>query len=277
MTCHNRRALTTRCLESLRRQAAGAIIDVYLVDDGCTDGTADAAKDVWPGIRIVEGNGQLFWNGGMRLGWEVAAASGPYDYFLWLNDDVVLDPDAIARLLSDAARLADAGGAVIVAGSTRQPGTDEITYGGQRRVTASRPLRFELLHPGPAPIPADTFSGNVVLVSTAAFARLGSLSPDFVHIFGDLDYGLRARAADIPVFAGSGFHGTCEGADVAGSSLDSRLSRRRRLALRLREERKLHARDWRVFVRRHSGLGSLRALYLLAPYLRILRTASVVG
>ena len=275
MTCHNRRALTTRCLESLKRQATGAIIDAYLVDDGCTDGTAEAATAVWPGIRIVEGNGCLFWNGGMRLAWEVAAASGQYDFFLWLNDDVVLDADAVARLLSDAARLVDAGGAVIVAGSTRQPGTDTITYGGQRRVTPRRPLRFELVDPGPAPVAADTFSGNVVLVSATSFARLGNLLPDFIHIFGDLDYGLRARTAGIPVFAGSGVHGTCEGAAVAGSSLDLRLSRRQRLARRVREERKIHARDWRVFVRRHSGLGPLRALYLLAPYVRILRTASV--
>ena len=117
----------------------------------------------------------------------------------------------------------------------------------------------------------ETMSGNIVLVSAAAFARLGNLSPAFVHILGDLDYGLRANSLGIPVFAGSGFFGTCEGPEMLGTSLDPKLSRAQRLRLRLREERKVHARDWRVFARLHSGLGPLSILYTLVPYWRILR------
>ena len=103
------------------------------------------------------------------------------------------------------------------------------------------------------------------------------LSPAFIHIYGDLDYGLRARGAGIPVYAGSGFFGECEGPDMTGTSLDPRLSRRRRMALRWREERKLHARDWWTFVARHGRAGPLGFVYSLTPWWRILRTPKLPG
>ena len=277
MTCHNRRALTVRCLESLRAQHRDADIALFVVDDGSSDGTADAVRAAWPASHIIPGDGSLFWNGGMRLAWATAAGAGAFDHYLWLNDDVVLEPGALDRLLREAATLAGADGAAIVAGSTRRPGSDEVSYGGQLRANARRPLRLTVAAPGAAPVAVDSVSGNIVLVSAAAFARLGNLSPAFVHIFGDLDYGLRARAAGVPVYAGSGFFGTCEGPDMSGTSLDPRLSRRRRLCLRWREERKVHARDWRTFVALHAGVRPLRIVYSLTLWWRILRTPQSGG
>lgn len=42
MTCHNRRALTVRCLESLAAQPGFTASALFLVDDGSSDGTGDA-------------------------------------------------------------------------------------------------------------------------------------------------------------------------------------------------------------------------------------------
>ena len=277
MTCHNRRVLTVRCLESLRAQQSEAAIALFLVDDGSSDGTSDAVREVWPDATVIPGDGSLFWNGGMRLAWETAAQAGPFDHYLWLNDDVVLEPGAIGRLLREAATLAGADGAIVLAGSTRCPGTDAASYGGQQRTNPRRPLRLSMVQPGTTPIAVESVSGNIVLVSAAAFARLGNLSPVFVHIFGDLDYGFRARTAGIPVYAGSGFFGVCEGPDMSATSLDPRLSRPSRLRLRWREERKVHARDWRTFVARHGGAGPLRIVYSLTPWWRILRTPQSAG
>jgi GT2 family glycosyltransferase len=268
MTCHNRRALTLRCLDSLRLQADAAELRLFVVDDGSSDGTGGAVRAAWPGAETIAGDGTLYWNGGMRRAWNAAARSRP-DFYLWLNDDVVLDPGALARLLGEARDHADGNGAVVIAGSTRQPGTDTASYGGQVRPDPRRPLRFTVVAPGATAQPVETVSGNIVLVSAAVYARLGNLSPCFVHTFGDLDYGLRARAIGIPVLVGSRFFGTCAGPDVSGSSLDPSLGRLGRLLRRLGEERKVHARDWRAFVRRHSGLAPLRWLYTLSPYARI--------
>jgi GT2 family glycosyltransferase len=277
MTCHDRRALTVRCLESLRAQSGDADVALFVVDDGSSDGTTQAIRAVWPAAQVIPGDGALFWNGGMRLAWGTAARAGPFDHYLWLNDDVVLEADALDRLVSEAAGLAESDGQVIVAGSTRCPATGVVTYGGQLRENPQRPLRLTLAPPSKAPVAVDSFSGNIVLVSAAAFARLGTLSPAFIHIFGDLDYGLRARAAGIPVYAGSGSFGVCEGPDMSGTSLDPRIGRWQRLRLRWREERKIHARDWRNFVARHARAGPSRIAYSLTPWWRILLTPRIEG
>lgn len=273
ITSHNRRAVTLRCLQALRQQPLFQEESLFLVDDGSTDGTGDAVRALLPHAQVIAGSGCLFWNGGMRLAWQQArACRRPFDFYLWLNDDVVLRSGALAALVADAMSVAGAG-AVIVAGGTVAPGSEVLTYGGQRRVRADRPLRLRLVPPGGSPVPIDTFSGNVVLVSAAAEGALGNLSPEFTHIFGDLDYGFRARAAGIPVVLGSRIAGECEAHAAVGTSLDPAMSLWRRLRLRVLEDRGLHARDWRVFARRHSGLKALSFLYSVTPYLRLLRPA----
>ena len=193
-----------------------------------------------------------------------------FDFYLWLNDDVELAADTLALLVADADAVAPRGDPVIVAAATTDPASDEISYGAHHTPNAARPLRMELIRPMGTPQPVDTISGNIVLVSAAAEARLGNMSPVFQHIYGDLDYGFRARRDGIPVVLASRVGGTCAVNGVAGSSLDPALSRFARLRLRLREERRIHARDWRRFVRAHGGGWPMVGVYTLAPYLHIL-------
>jgi GT2 family glycosyltransferase len=271
MTCFNRRALTLRCLATLARQPGFSAGDLFLVDDGSKDGTGDAVRAMLPEARVIQGDGSLFWNGGMRLAWSTARASGqPFDFYLWLNDDVALAADALAMLVADADAVAPRGEAVIVAAATTDPATGEITYGAHRRPSAARPLRMGLIQPAGAPIAADTISGNIVLVSAAAEAVLGNMSPVFQHIYGDLDYGFRAMQAGIPVVLASRPGGSCAANSIAGSSLDPALPRVARLRQRMKEDRGIHARDWRQFVRMHGGGRLAVAAYTLSPYLRIL-------
>ena len=102
LTCHNRRDQTSACLRSLRKQiglAASAFkLNVFLVDDGCTDGTVDEALEIWPDATIIAGDGNLYWCGGMRKAWEAAAETDP-DFYLLLNDDIFLFQSAITSLL----------------------------------------------------------------------------------------------------------------------------------------------------------------------------------
>ncbi|MHC5831198.1 MAG: glycosyltransferase family 2 protein, partial [Nostoc sp.] len=65
MTCFNRRETTLICLRALAQQTKS--FDVYLTDDGSSDGTSKAVKVFYPQVQILQGNGNLFWVGGMRL------------------------------------------------------------------------------------------------------------------------------------------------------------------------------------------------------------------
>src|ERR1039457_1924637 len=98
MTCHNRRTATLACLSSLENQINNSdfSLTTYLVDEGCTDGTAEAVAN-HPKIHIIRGDGNLYWNRGMQLAFSTARRDN-HDGYLWLNDDVVLDQDALSRL-----------------------------------------------------------------------------------------------------------------------------------------------------------------------------------
>lgn len=271
MTCYNRRELTLACLENLRTQPLFTEEDLYLVDDGCSDATGDAVAALLPCANVISGNGSLFWNGGMRLAWQTALASDKtYDFYLWLNDDVALYPHALDMLVQDADATAARGQAVLVAAATVAPGADTITYGAHLRQNPARPLRLTLVAPTGAPIPVDSISGNIVLVSAGAERRLGNLHDGFEHIYGDIDYGIRARQAGIPVVLASRIGGTCASNDIAGTSLDRTRTRWERVRLRWREDRRVHARDWQRLVSIHSGGRLMALLHRAAPYLRIL-------
>ena len=63
-----------------------------MTDDGCTDGTIEAVRDKFHDVRIVKGDGSLFWNRGMLKAWEAASTEKSYDYYIWLNDDTIIKP-----------------------------------------------------------------------------------------------------------------------------------------------------------------------------------------
>jgi GT2 family glycosyltransferase len=206
LTCHNRRRLTLRCLESLYA-AADAVKDrvdvrVFLVDDGCTDGTPEAVADAFPSVTIIPGSGSLYWCGGMRLAWRAAVQAGGHDAYLWLNDDVTLAPDGLVVLLATADRVhRETGRAGIVVGSTRDEVSGGTSYGemgpeGIREATdTARPIA--------------SFNGNIVLVPDEVFRLVGGFSRAYTHGFGDIDYACRARHKGVPIWLAPGHLGSC--------------------------------------------------------------------
>ncbi len=281
LACHNRKPMTVACLDALRRQkGADAAVHPYVLDDGSTDGTFEAVRTRHPDVTLLSGDGSLFWNGGMRRAY-AAAMQGDHDFYLWLNDDTRLDDDALAQLLVTHGQLTERGeGEVIVAGSTRDPVSGEVTYGGVVRTSPWRPLRFRLISPGPQPRPCATMNGNCVLIPRAVARRLGNLDPRFTHSLGDWDYGLRARAAGFPVWITPGTLATCSRNPVSGYFEDppgrpslTRSRSRREEGRLLVSPKGLPPAPWRVYARRWAG--PLWPLYWLSPYVR--RSARILA
>ncbi len=206
LTCYNRRAKTLACLEALMRQRAieQIKIDVYLVDDGCTDGTGAAVREQYPQVTVLEGDGSLYWCGGMRMA-TAAAMNRDYDYYLWLNDDTILVPEAVATLFATALEVQNREGREgIIVGSCRDPETGRHSYGGRNW---SNPGAF--LPPSEHPQPCILMNGNVVLIPRCVAACVGNISPEFRQSSGDEDYGLRARQQGFHLWLAPGFLGWC--------------------------------------------------------------------
>lgn len=271
MACHNRRETTLRCLSSLSRaiDIAPAIEStrVVLVDDGSSDSTGSAARGEWPGLRLIEGSGSLYWAGAMALAEATALSEvGDATHLMWLNDDVVLDQDSMSRLSGAAAK----DGNAIICCALRDPQSQEITYSGLER-TGRHPLRFRRVAPSTAAaLPVETFNGNLVLVPLDTARGLGGIDGALVHQLADLDYGYRATKAGISVVLAPGSFGSCPRNDeprFEGSLLE-----------RWREfhsQKRFPFGPRRRFLKRHGG--RTWPIYLLSPYPRFLLGRSRTG
>ena len=259
MTCFNRKAKTLACLQRLYEQQGLSqeySLAVYLVDDGSTDGTAEAVARQFPHVQVIQGNGALYWNQGMRLAWQTALETGrPYDFFLWLNDDSMLYPDALLRIMADFQRLQTQGrkpGAIV--GSMVDPQTGEVTYGG--RLPVSNIFRHQfgpLLVPSGQPQPCNCINGNFTLVPAGAVSAIGILSPVYTHSMGDHDYGFRLLKAGFSCWVASAAAGECSRNTVKGSYLDKTLPMKKRLQLMKRPSQLYPKNEWLHYVRRYSG------------------------
>lgn len=265
MTCFNRRDTTVECLRSLVGQGGPDVsVEVVLTDDGSTDGTACAAREVWPGIRLVPGDGSLFWAKGMAL---AASAAGDYDFLLWLNDDVTLDSGALTRLLATHRSLACREKNAIVVGALRDPQTGAVTYSGVTRGSSLRPTRFTQVVPADRPVPADTMNGNLVLVPRGVVERVGQIDGGFSHGMADFDYGLRAGALGCEVWVAAETLGTCARNPPIQGWNDPALPLSTRWRL-MRSPKGLPPRSWRRFTRRHAG--PIWPVFWLSPYVHFL-------
>jgi GT2 family glycosyltransferase len=266
LTCHNRRETTLAALRQLFAQDLPADVGLiaFLVDDGSTDGTGSAVTESFPQVRVLPGDGSLFWSGGMRWAYDEALAEG-FEYYFWLNDDTLLRPDALRTLLATCDLLTARGlSRLIVVGSTDDPDTGETTYGGVVRTTRLHPLKFRLLEPASCPQPCATMNGNVVLVSRSAAETVGNISPDFSHSMGDFDYGLCARKLGCAIWAAPGYAGSCRRNGVKNTWKDSSL-RLRESIRRLTSVKGLPMGPYRHFAKAHGG--PLWPLFWLMPYM----------
>jgi len=272
LCCFNRRDKTLEALEDVTAQAGldGVELDLFVLDDGSSDGTGAALRTRFPDATLLQGDGNLFWNGGMRRAW-AAALPGDYDFYLWLNDDTRLFPHTLRRLLDTHAHCAQAHGhcSIVVGATVDEAG--RTSYGGERRAGVLRPLTLRLLEPSDAAQACDTFNGNCVLVPRGGAATLGNLDAGFVHAMGDTDYGLRARRAGIAMWLMPGYAGRCDNDNAdAGSYHDRSLP----LATRVRKmmgPKGLPWRPWLLMCRRHAG--PLWPLYWAWPYLKLAGSA----
>jgi len=219
---------------------------VFLVDDGCIDGTGEKVRAEFPETTMISGSGDLYWAGGMRLAWSVAAQEDP-DHYLWLNDDSLLFPDALT-VLSSASKNED--DQSILCGSFRSPTTGKLSYGGKRE-GASEPII-----PDGSLQDCEIVNGNCVWVPRAVFRRLGNLDPVFTHAIADFDYGLRAKAAGIPCKVAPVVLGECEFHPSLPRWCRSEVPVRQRLASLYSPLGYAQPRPYLTFIHRHYGIAA---------------------
>lgn len=187
ITCHNRKDVTLSCLGrlfSIRRD-----IDVYCVDDSSADGTAEAIRDGFPQVNLISGDGNLFWCRGMRKAWVEASKSKDYDFYFWLNDDLLLYDDSFEEMLQCSGLMNHM---AIIAGLVQETTTKIVIYGGfdksKHLIEANGTLNE-----------VNNLNGNFVLVPKYVFEKIGVFDPVYHHDLGDVAYGYEAHRQGLHV------------------------------------------------------------------------------
>lgn len=276
VTCFNRREKTLKALSCVFDSdlPAGVQLRAYVTDDGSSDGTAEALRNAFPSLRLLHGNGSLYWNGGMRSSLEAAYADG-VDYVLWLNDDTFITRSAIRELLAAGDRYTTrTGNAAVIVGTTRDASTGVLTYGGLKFPVWWRRTTPRIVEALDDDMECETMNGNIVLVPREIYLTVGNLEAQFIHGLGDFDYGFRARKAGFRIFAAQGHHGTCSRNSDEGTFRDINLTFRKRWPLVCGPKGR-PPKPWAVFTRRHCG--PLWFLYWAWPYFYTICSSVIIS
>ena len=217
ITVFNRKEKTLACLDSVadtwRNTAPSLQLEVFLTDDGSTDGTREAIEErKYPmQVHILRGDGKLYWNGGMINSWKAALhADKAFDGYLWLNNDTTVLPRFWKELLEADRHCRETykrGG--IYVGSTCDKEGKKMTYGGFN-FTNRLTLKDEFVAPNGSFRPCQCAHGNLTYVSREVVYKMGIFTEEYIHSGGDHDYTYRAFRRGIPLLVLPSYSGICD-------------------------------------------------------------------
>jgi GT2 family glycosyltransferase len=193
----NARADLERCLASLQAAPPEAAHEIVVVDNGSTDGAADAARRR-PGVRVIESGGNIGFACANNLG--IRASTGAN--ILLLNSDTIVGKGSVDRLLAELERDADV--AVVGPRLVDAAGRAELSFGRMigplnelrqkrlARTSAVEALTRRRQYP-------DWVSGACLLVRRSDVLAVGGLDERFFMYTEDVDFcaAIRARGRRI--------------------------------------------------------------------------------
>ncbi|NJB35393.1 glycosyltransferase family 2 protein [Croceivirga sp. JEA036] len=260
LTCFNRVAKTLACLDNLFGHIPEELnLEVFLVDDGSTDGTGEAVRSNFPEVHVIQGTGSLYWNRGMHLAWQTAAAHKSFDIYLLLNDDTFLYEKALDELLEISKSLDHK---AVICGAFCGVDSKEFTYGG-------RDAKGNPVVPNGNIQKCVSLNGNCLWIPKYVYNAVGNLDPIFPHAIGDFDYGQRALKKNITLVTTKTFIGTCESNPRLPAWCYSDVPFKKRIRSLYSPLGNSHPKYYFIYIKRHFGV--LMAIkQFLSIHLRLL-------
>lgn len=197
----NGREATLACLRSLEHVTYRPF-SVVLVDNGSSDGSADAVASQHPEALLVRLPRNLGFAGGMNAGMRAAFEAGAEAVVL-LNNDMEVEPGFLEPLA--AALAADPAAAAACSQILLDSDPPRVWYAGadfsRHRAYTGRATGYGRppLPAGAPPYTTARACGGAMMLGAAAAARVGLFDEELFAYAEDTDWSLRARAAGLHV------------------------------------------------------------------------------
>jgi GT2 family glycosyltransferase len=162
--------------------------EVVLVDNGSSDGSVEALAERWPWVRAIANERNVGFSAGCNQG---AHASPEAELFVFLNNDMRVEPDWLRELVAPVVREECAAATAKM-----------LSWDGKRLDSAGGGMNFHGIgiqkgyreEPGPAhDRPARTLfaCGGAMAVDADVFRTVGGFDEEFFAYYEDVDLGWR--------------------------------------------------------------------------------------
>ena len=220
-TVYNRKETTLRCLRSLIHSCKVSRIEAihFIVDDNSSDGTSEAIKKYFPFVNVIHGNGELYWAGGMRFGFNEIKDKFRYSFLVAYNDDCIFKPNSIIDLVSGFDQ--SSGRVGVVVGSLLNPNNifrRKVFVGGHGCFLHH--LHRNLVD---SYIEVDSFNMNLCCIKSELISRIGFLDKNYPHSVADFDFGLRVKKSGFKTLLAPSAQGYCSDNSTQGTSREKGL------------------------------------------------------
>jgi len=256
---YNQRDKTLACLASLTRVERPSH-RILVWDNGSTDGTIEAIREAFPQVLAHASPTNLGVASGRNAAAARAAEEGSFEFLMFLDNDMTVEPDFLAALVEPFADAPDLGQVQCKLRFLKDP--ERLNDGGGCRITwwlgETRPVGFEEIDRGQYDRPTPCVAcGGAMMVRAELFKRLGGFDSCF-DPFGpeDIDFSLRLQKA--------GYRALYIPQAVVYHEVSHSFEGGDYTELYARNK----ARNWFLFMKRHAPLHQKLAFYLFGvPFL----------
>ncbi len=196
----NTSALLVRCLDHILRSLLEDRLEVIVVDNGSTDDSVAAVRELYPEVTVIEAGRNL----GFAAANNMAATVARGDFFLLVNTDALLQPHCAEYLLSlmkRVPRIGMAGPQLLNEDGTPQTSYEAVPTPATETLNRSLLKRlFPSKYPGKgrrllSPEPVEALIGAVMMLRREAMNEVGGFDEDYFFFLEETDLAVRMRKA----------------------------------------------------------------------------------